>query len=77
MLIRSPRPLVRFRDLGFVVIPAENENRHRRKTKPMRILIVEEDLALANFIRKGLEAGHSAVDGGEPSRAGSVDGAAA
>ena len=28
----------------------------------MRILVVEDDSALASFIRKGLEAGHHAVD---------------
>ncbi len=28
----------------------------------MRILIVEDDAALASFIRKGLEAEHHAVD---------------
>ena len=28
----------------------------------MRILIVEDDIALASFIRKGLEAEHYAVD---------------
>ena len=34
----------------------------RLKTKLMRILIVEDDVALANFVRKGLEAEHHAVD---------------
>jgi two-component system copper resistance phosphate regulon response regulator CusR len=33
-----------------------------RKKALMRILIVEDDVALANFIRKGLEAEHYAVD---------------
>jgi DNA-binding response OmpR family regulator len=29
----------------------------------MRVLIAEDDSALANFVRKGLEAEHYAVDG--------------
>ena len=45
--------------------PAENENQLTFQThneKLMRILIVEDDVALAGFIRKGLEAEHHAVD---------------
>jgi hypothetical protein len=28
----------------------------------MRVLIAQDDAALASFVRKGLEAGHDAVD---------------
>src|SRR5207249_3707889 len=41
-------------------------------TNPMRVLIAEDDSALANFVRKGLEAEHYAVDvtsDGEQARA--------
>ena len=48
---------------------AENENSFRieqpnwtTKKKLMKILIVEDDAALSNFIRKGFEAEHHAVD---------------
>jgi DNA-binding NtrC family response regulator len=43
-----------------------------KDTGKMRILIAEDDTALAGFVRKGLEAEHYAVDvsnGGEQARA--------
>src|SRR5258708_18223415 len=43
-----------------------------KKLPPMRVLIAEDDAALASFVRKGLEAEHYAVDvttDGEKARA--------
>jgi PleD family two-component response regulator len=44
----------------------------RREVATMRVLIAEDDPALASFVRKGLEAEHYAVDvtsDGEQARA--------
>ena len=40
----------------------------------MRILIVEDDIALASFLRKGIEAEHHAVDVANNGNQGRADG---